>query len=97
MSSNQQVSAAASKTIKDIHMQPISINHPKHQDLLVERAEETVLRSIFDKVALLLAFIEMLNVCVYNSIFKVCHSNNPQSKGHQVFRLDSKLFGSFIR
>lgn len=37
-------------TLKNIHMEPIPVNYPRAQDLLVERADESSLKQIFDKV-----------------------------------------------
>lgn len=38
-------------TLKNIHIEPIPVNYPRAQDLLVERADDSSLRQIFDKYA----------------------------------------------
>jgi hypothetical protein len=37
-------------SLKNVHIDPISVNHPKILDLLVQRADEKELTQIFNKV-----------------------------------------------
>lgn len=46
-----QSSSKNESQLKKIHLEPIPIKHPQAQDILVNRAEESELRKVFDKYA----------------------------------------------